>query len=206
MIAAALCLLSGCTKPITQFEIESFKDSATPQRFSEVFDAGYFCVDSSKNHTFIFTVSPTYVEREIDTPDDAPESTPTPSEPVRMSQTLELKVFWRAIPGSTFAESTQTNANIVYCLTTGRNCITYEGAGFVSFSESRDGTTVTGLVESAALCPARFVNAPADLFGPCHISGTFVAHKDRAAVVSHQLALRRKLGPPITSQDVAAAK
>lgn len=206
MIAASLCLLSGCTKPITQFEIESFKVSAAPQRFSEVFDAGYFCVDSSKNHTFIFTVSPTYVAREVDTPDDAPEPTPTPSEPVRMSQTLELKVFWRAIPGSTFAESTQTNANIVYCLTTGRNCITYEGAGFVSFNESHDGQTVTGMLESAALCPARFVNAPADLFGPCHISGTFVAQKDRAAVVSHQLALRRKLGPPLSSQDVAAAK
>ena len=199
-------LNSGCSRPITQFEIHSFKNRAAPQRYSEVFDAGYFSVDSNKNHTFIFTVSPTYVEREVETPDDASESTPTPSEPVRMSQTLELKVFWRAIPGSTVAESTQTNANIVYCLTTGRDCITYEGAGFVSFTESRDGQTVTGMLESAALCPARFVNVPADLFGPCHISGTFVAGKDRAAVVSHQLALRRKLGPPLSSHDVAAAK
>lgn len=203
-----LALVSGCQKPVTQFVVESFKDRRAAQQFSEVFEDGYYCVAPNKNHLFVFEVPPTYVDRPAELSDDGEEGETlaakpeeTASDPIRMSQLLQVEVFWRPRPGTTYAESTQTNANMVYCLISGRDCITYEGAGFVSFNESRDGLTLTGMIESAALYPARMVNAPVDLFGPCRLSGTFVARKDRAAVVQRQLMLQKKLGAPNSSGD-----
>ena len=207
-VLIALCVSSGCSKPVTQFVVESFKDRRAAQRFSEVFEDGFFCVAPNKNHVFVFEVPPTDVERPAEgtevgegtgggEPATVASNAGNPAnEQIRMSQLLQVEVFWRPRPGTTYAESTQTNANIVYCLISGRDCITYEGAGFVSFSESRDGETLTGMIESAALYPARMVNAPADLFGPCRLSGTFLARKDRAAVVQRQLRMQKKLGAP----------
>lgn len=219
MIAALVCAECACQKPETRFEVESFKDRQFSQRFSESFEDGYYCVSPNKNYTFVFEVLPTYIDAPAkpETADsvsdepagDEPEISDTgsnvSSESIRMSQAIEISVFWKPRPGTTFAESTQTNANIVYCLITGRDCITYEGAGFVSFTESRDGQSVSGLVESAALYPARTVNAPNDLFGPCRFSGTFVAKKDPAAVVARQLRLRKRLGPPISASVTASS-
>lgn len=124
--------------------------------------------------------------------------------PVRMSQLVVIEVFWRAKPGTTFAESSQTNANIVYCLTTGRDSITYEGAGFVSFQESGRQGVLQGRIESAALYPARITGAPADLFGRCRLSGTFTARSNRAKTIALTQALRKRVGPPIGTDTALA--
>ena len=123
---------------------------------------------------------------------------PAPAEPdeVLMSQFICINVFWRPIPGRSFVESTQTNATIVYCLVTDRDVIAYQGAGFVSFTPSRDGQTIQGEIESSDLAPGHYVNRPVDVFGPCRIQGTFTAKLDRRHVVAVRQRLRKLIGPP----------
>ncbi len=99
-------------------------------------------------------------------------------------------------PGITYAESTQTNADIIYCLQRGDDVITYEGAGFVYFRTADGGRTVRGRIESATLSPARRNGAPQDYFGPCQLTGSFTARLNRPAVVAAQRAVRRLVGPP----------
>lgn len=195
-----LTLLCGCQAKGTRFEILSFKEGPQSQVYTESFETGYFFVAADHNWSLAFEIAPNYVLPDDPPTGDAPadddqQDTATPCVPVRMSQTLLIEVFWRAQPGRTHAESSQTNANIQYCLTAGKEIISYEGAGFVSFKRSRDGRTLTGLVESSSLYPVRTVGAPVDLFGPCRLSGTFEARENRARVVAIQQGIRMKLGP-----------
>lgn len=193
----AVCFI-GCRKAETRFDILSFKDQPNSQVFTESFESGYFYVGADKNWTLAFEITPTYVDPYELSDDDSEENKDPehPSVPLRMSQTLLVEVFWRAQPGRTFSESSQTNANILYCLTAGRESISYEGAGFVSFKLSRDGKSLTGRIESSSLTPVRVVGAPIDLFGTCRLTGTFEARKDRSRTVALQQALRKRLGQP----------
>lgn len=185
-IAAFLLLLNvGCAPVQTRFEIESFKDPTSPERFQEAFEDGYFTVDARGTCTFMFEIPPTYVAAPTTQPDE---------QPIRTSQLLRIEMMWQPRPGDTFAESSQTNANIRYCLTTGKNSISYDGAGFVSCTRSRDGQTITGTVESSSLQPAQFRNDPRDLFGPCRLTGTFSATLNRAKLIELTQRMRKSIG------------
>lgn len=200
LAAFLLVALAGCEPARTRFEIESFKDTAGGERFTEFFEHGYYFERADKNLTIIFDIPPNYVEVEpvaAAEGEPAQPDGPPPASPVRMSQVLMIEVFWRAAPGSTFAESSQTNANIVYCLTSGPDSITYEGAGFVSFRKSSDDGSISGLLESAALYPARTSGSPMDLFGRCRLSGTFIAENNSPRAVALMQSLRKRVGPPI---------
>ena len=162
----------GCKRTETQFEVVSFR-SASPEIYREHFDDGYYCENADNKWTFVFDIKPVLVQAMGQPADDgAATSQPTSSPATRadeelwMSQVIEVEVFWRPRPGTSFAESSQTNANIVYSLTTGAGTITYEGAGFVYFSPSMDKKRMEGRIESATLYPARTVKEQPDLFGP----------------------------------------
>jgi hypothetical protein len=200
----------GCAQTATRFEIKSYRAPESVRDFAEVFGPGAYTTLADGNWTIGFEIPTQYVDlpaTPTTRPDaEAPRADGEPGEnsafagQVRMSQIILIDVFWRPQPGRTFVESSQTNANIIYCLTTGPNSITYEGAGFVSFAESRDGRSIVGRIESAALYPARFANAPADLFGPCRMTGQFEAQRDAAKIHSLRRDVRRRLGPPIGGQ------
>jgi hypothetical protein len=206
--AGFLCctaLTVGCRKVETRFDIVSFLDAGRPERFSERFDHGSFAVNGIGNYEITFRLPPSLIEVPSQPPpaesaapepaDDAPPLQPT--EEVWMSQIMHVKVIWLPVPGTTHVEKSQTNATLCYCLLTGDDVISYEGAGFVYFRTSRDGKTIEGRIESSSLFPARWTGEPADLFGPCHLTGTFKATECRRDVAAVERKIRRLLGAPM---------
>ena len=174
----------GCAPKETRFEVVSFKDAARQDRYSEKFPSGSFAVNAHRDYTITFELEPPSRS------DELAFSAPTDE----TSQVIRLEVFWKPRPGTTYAESSQTDANLSYCLISGRHAITYEGAGFVYFSRSYDGKTIHGKIESGTLVPVHFVGEPNDLFGPCHLRGSFIAREDRRKVVAAQHKLERHRG------------
>jgi hypothetical protein len=196
----ALVLLAGCRQIETRFDVQSFKDPSSPERFTERFDPGAFAIDAQQNWDIVFEIPSVRLEyAQPLTPSSGPASSPAgplKAQSTHMSQYVHIRVFWKPLPGTTHAESSQTNTSLLYCLTTGANAISYEGGGFVYFTQDWAGTTITGQIESASLVPVRTSNEPIDLFGPCRLTGSFVAHRDRKQVVSVLKVLRKRLGPP----------
>ncbi|MFQ5425108.1 MAG: hypothetical protein ACE5F9_14170, partial [Phycisphaerae bacterium] len=191
---AAAAVLGGCARRTTTcFDVVTFKDPERSDHFSQAFDPGAFAIDAQNRYDIVFerrdSVSLSGEERPAGSNGDETSL-------VALSQFIHIRVFWRPRPGSTFAERTQTNANIVYGLRRGDDVISYEGAGFVYFTMSRDEKTITGAIESATLGPGRSAGRPGDYFGPCHLSGSFTAQADRHRVVSVLHEVVRRLGPP----------
>lgn len=187
-LAVAACftatLLAGCAPVVTRFEVLSFKGSDRQELYAETFPAGSFAVTAHQNYAIVFELHP-----EVN-----PIATGS-TKSADTSQIVRVEMFWKPRPGTTYAESSQTNANISYCLISGRNAVTYEGAGFVYFTKSYNGTTITGQIESATLVPVHFLGEPADLFGPCHLRGGFTASEDRRKVVTAEQRLGKYKGP-----------
>ena len=213
LTAAVLCF-AGCSQWETRFEVTTFGEAGGATGFTEPrFEEGSFRVDARKNYVMVFEVPPEWVSVESDDPQEgtAPNDAMVTSDQsplhdeVLMSQIIQVEVFWRPLPGRTYAQRTQTNANILYCLIRGESSISYEGAGFVYFEPSRDGNSVEGRIESAELFPTRFTKDPIDLFGPCHLTGSFRAVENKRQVATIRQQLRKLLGPPMTSSSSASA-
>jgi len=184
--------LSGCAPTETRFDVVAFAADAAQGRFDQVFEDGAFGIDVQNRYGISFhreDVGPAIGE--ANPADQAPGASGIP-----LRQWLIIRVFWMPRPGNTYAESTQTNADIIYCLQRGDDVITYEGAGFVYFRITDGGRTVRGRIESATLAPARRKGRPQDYFGRCQLTGSFTARLDRPAVVAARRAVRRLVGPP----------
>ncbi len=206
--AALLCctaLTIGCRKVETRFDIVSYLDAGQPQQFGERFDHGSFAINAIDNHEITFRLPPELVEVPSEPMVGKPatsqaagdEPADPPTEAVWMSQIIHVEVLWRPQPGTTHVEKSQTNATLCYCLIAGDNAISYEGAGFVYFRPSRDGKTIEGRIESSSLFPARWTGKPADLFGACHLTGTFKATECRRDVAAVEREIRKLLGAPL---------
>ncbi len=177
--AAALLLLGGCRGPITELRVRSFGPDSGPTDLFEQFDEGVFSRDARGNLDLVFhSVRP---------------SRQDPSQVIR--QTRHVNAFWVPMPGRTFVESTQCNATICYMIGTGPVSISYEGAGFVTFSINRFTGAMTGRIESGQLAPVRRVGQVKDLLGQAQISGQFRAREDKNRVLALLGELRRELGP-----------
>lgn len=199
----------GCRSVETRFEITAFGSSDSPEVFTENrFGPGAFSKDTRNDYHIAFEVPAEWVPFDAVGPDrptsrsvgDSPSDEAGGPAGVFMSQIILIRFIWRPRPGTTYAESTQTNATISYCLVRGDNAISYEGAGFVYFKLSRDGRTMTGRIESATLAPSRFAREPMDLFGPCRLKGTFTASRDKRRIVSAQQTIRRLFGPRLPAR------
>lgn len=221
LLGLLIILTAGCRKPQTRFEILCFRNPQAPERIAEDFDPGFFSVNAQADWDIVFEIPPSYMEIEVGSDSD-PLATSAPSEdgpvveddsvvkdtPVVentpaapktdqfwLAQLIHINVFWLPHPGKTHADSTQTNATIKYCLLVGGQVISYQGAGFVYFKQSRDGQTITGRIESATLTPNSSLDQGLDLFGPSRIQGTFTARRDRRQVVALLRRLHRTLAP-----------
>ncbi len=202
-LAATICvtvLTVGCGKVETQFEIVSYIDAGEPTRFTEQFDHGSFAVNAMGNYEIAFRLPPTLITLPSQSQPAEPtenETAPPATQETWMSQIIHIEILWLPRPGTTHVEKTQTNATLRYCLIAGDDAISYEGAGFVYFSLSRDGKTIEGGIESSSLFPARWAGQPADLFGSCHLTGTFQATECRRDIAAAERRLRRLLGAPL---------
>ncbi len=196
LAAIVLCVVA-CRPSDTKFQVVAFHDPNHPETLTEQFDGGgSYSLNADGNYHIVFEIPPTLIHPQASDESD-PSDHPPRSLPVWASQFIHIEVFWRAVPGTTYAERTQTNANILYCVITGDDAISYEGAGFAYLDLSRDGKHLRGTLESSTLFPARFAEDPRDLFGPCRVTGTFQATRDRREVATVKRTLRRLLGPPI---------
>lgn len=199
LLAVCLAAPAACTRAPTEFSVTSYVQPDAPEVFTERFPDGVFRLDGMRNVHIAFEIPATAVrvQRPPDTataPADEPDAgNDDAADEVWMSQIILIEVLWRPRPGKTFAERTQSNASIVYCLITGQSAVSYEGSGFVYFSEEDDGATIEGRIESSTLYPVRFIGEPNDLFGPCHMVGTFTARQSGTAVTDVQQRARRLL-------------
>ena len=197
LLAAIVFCVTACRPADTKFQVVTFHDPNHPETLTERFDGGgSFTLNADGNYHIVFEIPPTLIQPQA-SDECNPSEHPQKALPVWASQFIHIEVFWRALPGKTYADRTQTNANILYCVITGDDAISYEGAGFAYLDLSRDGKRLRGTLESSTLFPARFAKAPRDLFGPCRITGTFQAVYDRREAAKVQRTLRRLLGPPI---------
>jgi hypothetical protein len=112
-----------------------------------------------------------------------------------IEQILHLSLFWKPVPGTTYVESSQTNALMTYALLSGPTAISYEGAGFVYLTQDRSGG-ISGRIESGTLSPTRRVGEPNDLLGTCKLTGEFKGRIDRSRVSELTSLLGQRLGPP----------
>ncbi len=207
--------IAGCAPVPTRFDIDTLGRPGRTQSYSQVFDGpGRFATNAQGDYEFAFELPPVVMQvpppseglpaHEIaEDAGNGSAAEPLPDE-IFLSQLVHIHCIWRPLPGTTYAERSQTNATIVYCLIRGESAISYEGAGFVSFSPSRDGGMVTGELESSALFPTRTAGDPADLFGPCHVRGTFTARRDAAQVAAMKQRIRQHLGPERASTHAAS--
>lgn len=186
-LVAALTAAAACAPRDTRFRVVAFKNTGTEEQYEQAFADGTFGIDNQNRFSVAF-------ERDDSETGDATSN-----------QLLLLRVFWRPLPGITYAEETQTNAHIIYCLHRGPDVITYEGAGFVYFTLSRDGLTMRGRIESSSLVPARVSGQPEDYFGPCHLTGRFTAESDQRRTADAHRSLRQRVGPPVGSTAAAGA-
>lgn len=206
---AVMMAVAGCGRTETRFDIYSTSDRDHPERFTEFFEPGAFSVSSLSNWRIVFDMPEVLIQVEDAAPANSPEGDAAAEPIVRtvpMAQYVKIEMFWRPLPGSTYAESSQINASIVYCLVTAADTISYEGAGFVFFKRSRDGKTITGRIESATLVPVRRVGSPRDIFGPCRLEATFTAKDDAAHVASIMRTLQKLLGRPAPAGSVPIIK
>jgi hypothetical protein len=189
---------SGCAVKTTNLQIESFKQTP-PQVYSEHFENGVFAIDPQNNWDLIFEVPSTWVPTTQIAAASQPETVAS-DQGEWSSQVLHIKVFWTPRPGRTYAESTQTNAAIRYYLFLGKDVMCYDGAGFVYFRPPAKGKPFVGRLESASLNPVPTVSGAHDLFGPCRLTGDFVAAQDLRRVKSILQSARRRVpvlvGPP----------
>jgi len=176
VIASAL---TGCARPTTELRIRSYL-TESPSDLFERFDEAFYSHDARGSLDLVLrSVRP---------------SKQDPSQIIR--QTLHVNAFWTPQPGRTFVEATQCNATVRYVLGTGPVSISYEGAGFVTFTLDWTKKDMVGKIESGQLAPLRKVGEAKDLLGQAQITGQFRARRDKNRVIAILGELRRELGPP----------
>jgi len=155
--------------------------------------------DSEATDEVVVRANTSMVETNDDAPpsDDANDGIPMVDEQVYIAQMLHIEMLWQPRPGKTYAERTQTDAGISYCLQRGGDRARYEGAGFVYFKLEDDGRTIVGEIESATLYPAGATDDSVAVLGPCRIRGPFVATLSANGVMS----VKRRIRSEFTGLD-----
>lgn len=218
----------GCSETRTCFHVLAFRPEFGEERFTEPFEPGAYTTNAHGNLVIVFELPPVEIPAPPSEPpvdfeatdageddaavvqsaaDDPNVEGDAPAKPAAarwMSQMIYVELFWRPKPGTTYVEQSQTNASIQYCIVSGDDVISYEGAGFVTVDEKRWSDEMVGRIESSTLVPARFANEPIDLFGPCQLTGEFTATPDARRVADIKQRRRRLLGRPVEAFSAGA--
>ncbi len=219
VITVVLCLASACQQRGTCFRVTAFNDGGNAELFVENFPDGAFTKNALGNYQLAFELPPRRMPirpaesatsvstgdgaepRAASNGDDAsttdivanqPATADLVPEEVYIAQFVLIDLLWHPEPGTTYVESTQTNAGLTYCLVRGGETVRYEGAGFVYFRLGRDGNSMTGRIESATLYPSAASSDSIDVLGPCRVTADFAAMQSGRRVADVQ----RRLGAP----------
>lgn len=225
VITVSVCLASACQQRGTCFRVTAFNEGGNAELFVENFPDGAFTKNALGNYQLAFALPPRRMPirpvnaAKLDSPDvgdtdiaasdrvdesatdivanQAVTAEPVPEE-VYIAQFVLIDLLWHPEPGTTYVESTQTNAGLTYCLVRGGETVRYEGAGFVYFRLGRDGNSMTGRIESATLYPSAASSDAIDVLGPCRVTADFAATQSGRRVADVQ----RRLGAPTRANRV----
>ena len=182
MAILVLAAAGGCRTPVTQLHILALRDPSMPRQYYSRFDESSYRFDALGNLDLVLR--------------GMNESSTDTGELI--TEVVHVHVFWKPIPGRTFANASMTNAKITYAITTEAVAMLYEGGGFLSFKLGRNKESMKGRLESAQLAPARRRGNARDLFGPAQVTGTFSATRNPRQVVRILNELRNQTGPKPT--------
>jgi len=141
--------LAGCRQETNRIVVTAYSDPHSPEQYYQDFDRAAFSSSGAGQYEILLESS---------------EGMDTFGRQV-LYQALHGRIFWRPLPGKTYAEASQINAQIDYQLRlasaesaevssqTPRSPIYYQGSGFISFSFNRDRTVMRGRIERALLEP-----------------------------------------------------
>lgn len=100
-----------------------------------------------------------------------------------ITQIVYIKSYWLPIPGRTYMEATQINAEIQYAMLTPPTGIRYDGAGFVSYKLKKGSDKLNGELESGTMAPRLRMGDATEPFGPARLQGKFKAENNPREVV-----------------------
>jgi hypothetical protein len=169
---------AGCGPQVTKFFIDDHQAGGPATRYFEEFPECYYSPDA---HDRVDIVG---LRRSNDDPD---------SEPVL--QVIHIRQVWQAVPGTTFAEESMINATVSYLIVGPDGGASFEGGGFVTYTENRDQTGLAGQLESSALTPQRRLGQGGEIFDRVSVTGTFRAERDKRQVVRILNEMKRLFGP-----------
>ena len=183
---AAAVLSGGCTPPAQRIFVAAQRADGVSETLTEQFDEAWYSTDARNQWDFVLR-----------------RARPGKADPAHdIEQTLHIRLFWKPVPGATYADSSQTDAVIQYLISSGPSAICYEGAGFLYFSRRIGSDDVSARIESASLTPARRIGEPAEPFGKCLLTGEFRARLNRGRTAE----LIRELNLRIGSKPAAASR
>jgi hypothetical protein len=169
-----LGLLSGCQ--VNQMKLVNYANPENPENLTQNFNSVYFTETGTGGYEILLQ-----------------SSEPIAREGNKvLRQMVFITTLWNPIPGKTYADESQINANVIYMVeiferqgaavtTEGSGTILcYKGAGFVSYQIDRTGQTMTGTIEKAFLEPIQ--KRGTRQLGRFELSGDFKAYKNRGAV------------------------
>jgi len=177
--ALAALMLAACAPRTTQFYIADHRTLGPPTFYAETFDEAFYRTDAQGNVDLI-------LRRERPGRDD-------PDQPV--IQVIHIRTFWRAIPGTTVADTDQINATVSYLIVSGQIGATFEGAGSLFFKHHKRGDVLTGELERAYLTPMRRLNQGKALFEHAELAGEFRAERNPRKVVRILNEMEQLFGP-----------
>ena len=184
VLLASTC--PGCAPRGTRFYIEDHRDNGAARRYYERFDECYYCRDSQGNTDIV-------ARRRSIRGASADEA---------LTQVLHVHQVYAAVPGRTQVEESMINATVSYLIVGPESGASFEGGGFVTFTENRKGTEITGKLESSALRPQRRLGghrletgATHDIFERASVTGRFRARRDKRSVVRILNEMKRLFGP-----------
>ena len=166
----------GCRYNYNRMKLINYADPGRPEELYQNFSGGAFSQKSASEYEILLSSSEPMNQ-------DGNEI---------LKQTVFVTTIWRAIPGKTYAESSQINARLVYLVEIaeppqsqvktegGKIVLRYKGSGFVSYQTDRSGNVLTGRIEQALMQPVG--NKAKYRLDNFELSGNFKASKNQAAI------------------------
>ncbi len=108
-------------------------------------------------------------------------------------ETMILEMVWLSQPGKTFSDPSGTNVRITYVVDLAGSSLVFDGAGYLRVWQSRDGTSLTGRLESSELHLRGHPGVAEPSMRTIAITGTFTAGRNPGQTVENALHVKQYL-------------
>ncbi len=167
---AWLAALSGCAPLGSSVRLLSYKDPHFPEPYHVNFRQCVYRLGPDGDCTF--------VARADDLSRRAAGGT--------IHQYLSVNLYWKPLPGKTFADKSSVDATLRYVLVCDSGVATYTGTGFVFPRNQPLGKGLIANIESGWLKLDSQIGAPPELLGEARVTGTLVAGRNASATIDMQ--------------------